>query len=95
MLSVHTRGDGRIKVGRPIAPDMDCPRCDASLVVYSFRERRALGCEDCGYVGVEVDHHVERRPEETWTEALERFARGRSGSTADDDVEPAIVPVED
>ncbi|MFC7177576.1 hypothetical protein [Halosegnis marinus] len=74
---------------------MDCPRCGAPLVAYSFREKRALGCEDCGYVGVEVDHHAERRPEESWADALERFARARDGTATDGEAEPAIVPVED
>lgn len=54
---------------------MDCPRCGTPLTRYALEGREALGCDDCGYIGVEVDHHVERREDETWAEALARFER--------------------
>lgn len=60
---------------------MDCPRCGAALTRYALDGREALGCDDCGYIGVEVDHHVERREDETWAEALARFERQQDERT--------------
>ncbi|MFB6118408.1 hypothetical protein [Halosegnis sp.] len=73
---------------------MDCPRCGTPLVAYALDGRQALGCEACGYAGIEVDHHVERREGETWAEALRRFERERTREETDDP-EPAIVRVDE
>lgn len=72
---------------------MDCPRCGSSLVAYALRDRRTLGCDACGYVGIEVDHHVEREAGETWAEALERFAANDDDETTE--LTPAIVEIEE
>jgi DNA-directed RNA polymerase subunit M/transcription elongation factor TFIIS len=86
---------------------MDCPRCGAPLTRYALEGREALGCDECGYIGVEVDHHVERREDETWADALARFERQRRDREADDvatqeregekstEVVPAIVRVDE
>lgn len=52
---------------------MECPRCNASLSRYSLAERTVSVCEDCGYVGVDVDHASEPSPEESWSDAIRRF----------------------
>lgn len=58
---------------------MDCPRCGDSLVVYELDGQRETECESCGYAGIEVDFHVERRAGETWAEALRRFEASQAG----------------
>lgn len=67
---------------------MDCPRCGTPLTRYALDGREALGCDDCGYIGVEVDHHVERREDETWAEALARFERQQRDREAGTDAAP-------
>lgn len=52
---------------------MDCPRCETSLSRYSLGERVAVGCEECGYVGVATDHASTPKELESWDDALERF----------------------
>ncbi len=85
---------------------MDCPRCGTPLTRYALDGREALGCDECGYIGVEIDHHVERRENETWAEALARFDRQQrerepGGDEASDEdpgvmsTEPAIVRVDE
>lgn len=75
---------------------MDCPRCGTGLVVYRLGDRRALGCDACGYIGVKVDHHVERREDESWAEALERFENQHAqDENVTDPLRPAIVPVDE
>lgn len=55
---------------------MDHPRCEGTLSRYSLRERDAVGCEACGYVGVIADHTSTARELESCDVALDRF-RGR------------------
>lgn len=55
---------------------MECPRCRDAVVSYELRGREAVVCESCGYVGVSVQHHAERRAGESWEEALRRFRNG-------------------
>lgn len=52
---------------------MNCPRCGARLVRYSFGTQDAVVCEPCGYVGVDVEHESERVEMESWDDALRRF----------------------
>lgn len=51
---------------------MECPRCGSSLERYTLDDREAVTCGACGYVGVSVDHHGERRTVESWAEAISR-----------------------
>lgn len=53
---------------------MKCERCGGSDVrTYRLGGREAGVCTSCGYVGVAVEHRVERREGETWEEAMRRF----------------------
>lgn len=51
---------------------MECPRCGNSLERYTLGDREAVTCGACGYAGIAVDHHGERRTVESWAEALSR-----------------------
>ncbi|MDS0281465.1 hypothetical protein [Haloarcula onubensis] len=58
---------------------MECPRCGGRLTRYRLGEREAIGCQECAYVGVSVDHTAERGPAESWDDAIDRFqAQGQS-----------------
>jgi DNA-directed RNA polymerase subunit M/transcription elongation factor TFIIS len=52
---------------------MDCPQCGGTLSTFTFDGREAFVCEECGYVGIEADHHGEPVEVESWTDALRRF----------------------
>jgi transposase-like protein len=52
---------------------MDCPRCEAELERYALFGREAFTCEECGYLGVPVDHEPTPQSVESWSDALERF----------------------
>jgi hypothetical protein len=52
---------------------MDCPRCGGQLHTYVFRGEEANGCDDCGFVGVEVEHQHEPLEIESWDDAINRF----------------------
>lgn len=52
---------------------MECPRCGGRLETYSLGEEESVGCESCGYVGVEVEHDHEPLRFESWDDAIERF----------------------
>ncbi|WP_066417579.1 zf-TFIIB domain-containing protein [Halorubrum aethiopicum] len=54
----------------------ECPRCGSALTTFTLGGAEAVGCDACGYAGVEVDHSGEPRLVESWEEALERFGRG-------------------
>ncbi|WP_142985517.1 TFIIB-type zinc ribbon-containing protein [Halorubrum cibi] len=53
----------------------ECPRCGSALTTFTLGGAEAVGCDACGYAGVEVDHSGEPRLVESWEEALERFGR--------------------
>ncbi|MFC5279128.1 zf-TFIIB domain-containing protein [Halorubrum rubrum] len=53
----------------------ECPRCGSALTTFTLDGAEAVGCDACGYAGVEVDHSGEPRLVESWEEALERFGR--------------------
>jgi DNA-directed RNA polymerase subunit M/transcription elongation factor TFIIS len=53
--------------------DMDCPECGGSLSTYRLSSREAYVCEECGYVGIQADHHGDPEDTESWTDALRRF----------------------
>lgn len=55
---------------------MDCPRCESTLDRYALFGKEAVHCEDCGYLGVTVDHESEPREIESWDAAFERFREG-------------------
>jgi len=52
---------------------MECPRCGSTLERYALSGREAVLCEDCGYLGVAIDHESEPREVESWAAAFERF----------------------
>lgn len=55
---------------------MECPRCGADLARYVFDGHETVACEDCGYLGVPVEHSDGYREVESWEEALARFREG-------------------
>jgi len=52
---------------------MECPRCGGRLTRYRLGERETVGCQECEYVGVTVDHTAEHGPPESWDDAIDRF----------------------
>ncbi|MFB6105822.1 MAG: hypothetical protein ABEJ70_02505, partial [Halobacteriaceae archaeon] len=64
---------------------MDCPRCGGPTTDYTLGGRSASVCEDCGYVGVDVDHGSEVPRRESWTDAIRRFRTGVGDDPRDDD----------
>ncbi|MFB6168331.1 MAG: hypothetical protein ABEJ43_05735 [Haloferacaceae archaeon] len=64
---------------------MDCPQCGGQLVDYRLGDRAAVGCEDCGYVGIDAEHRGRSTERESWDDALERFYRRRGPPSADDE----------
>lgn len=74
---------------------MECPRCGGRLTRYRLGEREAVGCQECAYVGVSVDHTAEHGPPESWDDAIDRFqAQGQSVTTVTRADLPADVPAE-
>lgn len=63
---------------------MDCPECGGRLVDYRLGDRGAVGCEDCGYVGIDAEHRGRPTERESWDDALERFYRRRTAPATDD-----------
>jgi hypothetical protein len=61
---------------------MDCPQCGGTLGRYRLGGRSAVGCDDCGYVGLEADHTGEATEMESWDDALRRFFRSQSSAAA-------------
>lgn len=51
---------------------MECPRCGRPLERYTLDGRSAVTCPECGYAGVPIDHHSDRRQAETWADAMAR-----------------------
>lgn len=74
---------------------MNCPRCGGTLEVYRLGDGESRSCQDCQYVGIEVEHASEGRRSESWDDALERFrthatdrrvsSDGDTASPGDDD----------
>jgi len=72
---------------------MECPRCGGTLIRYRLDERETVGCQECAYVGVTVDHTNTRGPPESWDDAIDRFeAQGQSLTVVTRDDLPADVP---
>lgn len=72
---------------------MECPRCGGTLTRYRLGEREAIGCQECAYVGVSVDHTATHGPPESWDDAIDRFqAQGQSVKTETRADLPADVP---
>jgi hypothetical protein len=71
--------------------DMDCPECGERLTDYHLGDRDAVGCEHCGYVGIDVEHRSRPSERESWDDALERFHRRHGGEerTSDDAKTPS------
>ncbi|OYR57074.1 TFIIB-type zinc ribbon-containing protein [Halorubrum halodurans] len=65
----------------------ECPRCGSELTTFTLGGAEAVGCDACGYAGVEVDHSGEPRLVESWEEALERFGRNVDEREETDDEE--------
>ncbi|CCQ37474.1 small CPxCG-related zinc finger protein [Natronomonas moolapensis 8.8.11] len=57
---------------------MECPRCGGPLSRYQLGEKVSYACDECVYVGVEVNHRATPRPLESWEEALSRFYHRRT-----------------
>jgi len=58
---------------------MECPRCGGRLTRYRLNDRETIGCQQCAYVGVSVDHTATRGPPESWDDAIDRFrSQGQS-----------------
>ena len=66
---------------------MDCPECGGPLSDYRLGDRAAVGCDDCGYVGIDAEHRVPRVDRESWADAIARFYR-EHGTTAVRDASP-------
>lgn len=73
---------------------MECPRCGGTVTVYRLRGRESFACDDCEYVGIEVEHGSERRPSESWAAALSRF-RGREKRSETRETDDAETTTED
>jgi hypothetical protein len=58
---------------------MDCPRCGGAVTVYQLGDRESYVCDDCEYVGIDVEHGAEPEEIESWDEAMERFYERFSG----------------
>ena len=52
---------------------MECPRCGGRLTRYRLEDRETVGCQQCAYVGVSVDHTAQHGPPESWDDAIDRF----------------------
>jgi len=72
---------------------MECPRCGGRLTRYRLDDRETVGCKQCAYVGVSVDHTATRGPPESWDDAIDRFqAQGRTVKRVTREDLPADVP---
>ncbi|WP_262176296.1 hypothetical protein [Haloarcula laminariae] len=72
---------------------MECPRCGGTVTRYRLGEREAIGCQECAYVGVSVDHTAKRGPPESWDDAIDRFQdRGQTVTVVTRDDLSAAVP---
>jgi len=72
---------------------MKCPRCGGRLTRYRLGDRETVGCGECAYVGVSVDHTARHGPPESWDDALDRFqAEGQTVTTVTREDLPADVP---
>jgi hypothetical protein len=63
---------------------MDCPECGGRLTDYRLGDRGAVGCEDCGYVGIDAEHRGESTERETWADAMRRFHEREADAPAED-----------
>jgi len=46
------------------------------METYALDGKEASVCPDCGFVDTPVEHDdIDRRPSESWSDALERFKR--------------------
>jgi len=72
---------------------MECPRCGSRLTRYRLDDRETVGCKQCAYVGVSVDHTATRGPPESWDDAIDRFqAQGQTVRQVTREDLPADVP---
>lgn len=72
---------------------MDCPRCGGRLDRYELADRVEASCDDCGYVGVPVDHESERPADEAWTDVVERYEQAfEDAGDVDTGPAPPTVP---
>ena len=72
---------------------MECPRCGGRLTRYRLDERQAVGCQECAYVGVSVDHTADNGRPESWDDALDRFQeRGQSVERVTHEDRPVELP---
>jgi len=75
---------------------MECPRCGGRLTRYRLDDRETVGCQQCAYVGVSVDHTATHGPPESWDDAIDRFqAQGQSVKRVTREDLPAEVPPAD
>jgi len=75
---------------------MECPRCGGTVTRYRLGERETIGCDECAYVGVSVDHTAEHGPPESWDDAIDRFqAQGQTVERVTREDLPVEVPPAD
>ena len=76
-IAAEGRSDGaNVEAPGVQTTGIDCPKCGGRLTDYRLGDRVAVGCETCGYVGIDAEHRGEPTDRETWGDALRRF-RGR------------------
>jgi hypothetical protein len=63
---------------------MDCPRCGGTIITYQLDDQESYVCDDCEYVGIDVDHGATPEEVESWDEAMMRFYERFSGGGAGD-----------
>ncbi len=63
---------------------MDCPRCGGTVITYQLDHQESYVCDECEYVGIDVDHGARPEEVESWDEAMMRFYERGSGGRASD-----------
>jgi transposase-like protein len=63
---------------------MDCPRCGGTVITYQLDHQESYVCNECEYVGIDVDHGARPEEVESWDEAMMRFYERGSGGRASD-----------
>lgn len=59
---------------------MDCPRCESDLESYQLGNQTAHHCEECGFVGININRDPDQPESESWEEAFDRIAESKGES---------------
>jgi ribosomal protein S27AE len=63
---------------------IDCPRCGGTIITYQLDDQESYVCDECEYVGIDVDHGATSEEVESWDKAMIRFyERGSGGGESD------------